>query len=311
MIVIAGGSGRLGHELVRRLVARGERVRVLTRDVDRARVALGAAVPDAPAGAIEIVAGDVRDPSSLSAAVAGADVVVSAIQGFGGHDAGGVRAVDADGNAHLIEAASRAGVSRFVLLSMQTAGPQSPFALGRAKGEAETALRASSMAWTIVRPSTYMETWAGIVGGPILASRKARLFGRGRNPINFVSARDVAAVVEQAVMDPEAIGRVLDVSGPEDLTFDAVVERFAVALGRPVPIGHVPRPVLRLMAVTMRIVRPALADQISAAIAMDTADLRAVRGDAVFGDAPATTFDTVIRRFVAEAQEQPATSLAS
>ena len=311
MIVIAGGSGRLGHELTRRLVARGEQVRVLTRDVDRAWVGLAAVVPDAPVGAIQIVLGDVRDPSSLPVVVAGADVVVSAIQGFGGHDAGGLRAVDAAGNAHLIEAASQAGVGRFVLLSMQGAGPSSPFALGRAKGEAEAALRASSMSWTVLRPSTYMETWAGIVGGPILASGKARVFGGGRNPINFVSARDVAAIVESAVLDPGAGGRVLEVRGPEDLTFDEVVERFAVALGRPVPIGHVPRPMLRLMAVALRLVRPALAEQIAAAVTMDTADLRGVPSDGVLGDAPATTFDSVIQRFVAEALELRAPSPAS
>jgi uncharacterized protein YbjT (DUF2867 family) len=311
MIVVAGGSGRLGHELSRRLVARGERVRVLTRDVDRARAGLSTAVPDASIGAIEVVAGDVREPSTLAAAVAGADVVVSAIQGFGGHDAGGLQAVDADGNAHLIEAASQAGVGRFVLLSMQGAGPTSPFALGRAKGEAEAALRAASMAWTIVRPSTYMETWAGIVGGPILASGKARLFGSGRNPINFVSARDVAAVVERAVVETEGSSRVLELRGPEDLTFDEVVGRFEVALGRAVPIGHVPRPMLRLMAVGLRLVRPALAEQVAAAIVMDTADLRGGSIDAPGTPPPGTTFDSVIRAFVAAAQEQPATSPAA
>jgi NADH dehydrogenase len=167
------------------------------------------------------------------------------------------------------------------------------------------------MASTIVRPSTYMETWAGIVGGPILASGKARVYGGGRNPINFVSVRDVAAIVERAVMDPESGGRVLEVRGPEDLTFDDVVERFAVALGRPVPIGHVPRPMLRLMAVTLRLVRPTLAEQIAAAVTMDTADLRGGPSDAVVGDAPATTFDSVIRTFVAQAQDQPAAAPAA
>jgi uncharacterized protein YbjT (DUF2867 family) len=300
MILVAGGTGLLGRSVVRRLVDRGLPVRVLTRDAAHGRSALGPL-----ADRIELVAGDVRDPGSLTAAVRGADTVIAAVQGFGGREAGGIGAVDRDGNRHLVAAAAAAGAERFVLLSIHDASPADRLELGRAKAAVEADLRQTAMLPLVVRPTAYMETWAGIVGEPILASGRARVFGRGRNPINFVSAGDVAAVVEELVVDdgrPPG-GRTIEVVGPEDLAFDDIVERFAAALGRPVPAAHVPRAMLRAMALALRPIKPVLAAQVAAAIVLDTTDRRArVPGiDPAGLRIGATTFDQVIGAFVARA----------
>lgn len=305
MIVIAGGSGQLGREVTRRLVARGLAVRVLTRDPRLARAALEASIPADAFARIEIVEADVRSPATLREPVAGAEIVVSAIQGFGGRDAGGLRAIDAQGNLALITAAVDGGVGGFVLLSMQSAGPTAALALARAKGEAETALRATTLMWTIIRPSAYMETWAEIVGAPIVATGRARVFGRGGTPIDFVSAADVATVVDGAVAElagagPSLGGRVVEVRGPEELTFDEVVSHFGTVLGRCVPISHVPRPALRLLSTAMRPIRPVLADQIAAALILDTVDLTGHGALSAIGRQP-TTFDSVIRTYLERA----------
>jgi uncharacterized protein YbjT (DUF2867 family) len=304
MIAIVGGSGQLGRDVVARLVARGLPVRVVTRDPARARDVLAAV-----GGSVDLVQGDVRHPDSLARAVRGATIVVSAIQGFGGHDAGGIRAVDRDGNRALIAASEAGGVGRFVLLSIHGASPDDPFALARAKADAESALLASGLAWTIIRPTAYMETWAAIVGGPILATGRARVFGRGRNPINFVSAADVAALVERAVVDPSLAGRTLDIAGPENLTFDALVGRFAAALGRPVAIAHVPRPVLWAMSIALRSIRPVLAEQVAGAIVLDSADRAVADAPArPLSDLPVTRFDTIIATMIADAAGRIATA---
>ena len=96
MILVAGGSGRLGTLIVRRLAARGLGVRVLTRDRRRTAHLEGSGV--------EVVEGDVCDGGSLGAALEGVDTVVSAIHGLG--DAGRVSpaSVDRDGNRHLVNA---------------------------------------------------------------------------------------------------------------------------------------------------------------------------------------------------------------
>lgn len=305
MIVVAGGTGLLGRDVVGRLVARGLAVRVLTRDV-----AIGATALGPLAEQVELVRADVRDPSTLGTAVAGADTVVAAVQGFGGREAGGIAAVDRDGNRNLVRAAAAASVARFVLMSIHDASASDPLALGRAKALVEADLRATAMTPLVVRPTAYMETWAGIVGGPILASGRARVFGRGRNPINFVSASDVAAVVEEVIVSTSSdghAGRTIEVVGPQDLSFDEVVAGFASALGGPVPTSHVPPAMLRAMSIAVRPFKPVLADQMAAAVVLDTIERRAagLAADAAVRHG-ATTFDTVIRGFVARSRTSAA-----
>lgn len=299
MILVAGGTGLLGRDVVGRLVSRSLGVRVLTRDVAHGRQALGPL-----ADRVELVQGDVRDAGSLGPAVDSADTVVAAVQGFGGREAGGVAAVDRDGNRNLVRAAAAAGVRRFVLLSIHDASASDALALGRAKAAVEAELRATSMMPLIIRPTAYMETWAGIVGGPILATGRARVFGRGTNPINFVAAADVASMVEEVVTKADpfvSAGRTIEVVGPEDLSFDDVVARFAAALGRPVPTSHVPLPILRAMGFALRPIKPILAAQVAAAVVLDTTDrtARGVGGDPAAIRRGATTFETVIAAFVA------------
>lgn len=289
-VLVAGGTGTLGRQVVARLAARGLRVRVLTRDPARARPLEGAAV--------EVAMGDVRDPEAVGRAMTGAGTVVSAVHGFAGPGAAGPEAVDWRGNLNLFRAAAAAGVGHVVLLSAQGASPDHPIGLFRVKHRAEEALRASGLAWTVVRATAFMETWAMLVGEPLLRTGKTTIFGRGRNPLNFVSAHDVAGFVELAVTDPALRGRTLEVGGPENLTFRDVVATFQREAGVRGEVRHVPLPVMRIASVLMRPLSPALARQIQAGVVMDTFDMsfdgaeRARR----FPSIPLTTLAEVVRR---------------
>ena len=263
MILVAGGTGRLGTELVRRLNARGLRVRVLSRN------ARAASLLERPL--LEVVEGDVRDRRSLDRATAGVTTVVSAVHGF--MDKDGPAAIDRDGNKSLIDAARAAGVDRFTLVSIAGASADSPMELFRMKFAAEQDLRSSGLAWTIVRPTAYMETWLGLIAPPLLEGRKVRIFGRGRNPINFVSVHDVAGMVETAVVDPNKRGCAIDVGGPDDFCFVDFVHVVEEATGKKSATSHVPLPMMRAMALLMRPINPVLARQIQGGVAMDTSDL--------------------------------------
>lgn len=267
MILVAGGTGMLGRQLVPLLTAHGGPVRILSRDP---MAATSTALPG-----VEIVTGDVRDAASLDRAMTGVTTLVSAINGFAGRDALGVRAIDRDGNVALIDAAVRAGVGHVVLVSIQGASTDHPIELFRMKAEAEAHLKASGLSWTIIGPTAYQETWLEIVGRPLVVTGKTRVFGGGKNPINFVSAVDVAQFVALAVFDPTLRGATLDVSGPENLTFDAFVEVVRSATGATGTVAHAPLPMLRVMSALLRPFKPVLAGQIAAAIVMDTRDMTA------------------------------------
>jgi uncharacterized protein YbjT (DUF2867 family) len=264
MILLAGGTGHLGSALVKVLTARGMGVRVLSRNPSRARVSV-------PEG-VEIIAGDVRVGSSLKAALAGVETVISAVTGFGpGGD--GPRKVDLEGNANLIDAAAAAGVKHFILISIHGAAAHHPMELYRAKFTAEERLRASGLEWTIIRPTVFMELWAGIVGDPLLKAGTATVLGRGENPVNFVSVQDVARFVEQAVIDQQLRSRTLEVVGPQNLSVNRLVEIIAESHGQQAKARHIPVAALRLGAFALRPFRPDIAGLLQAAVLMDTTEM--------------------------------------
>jgi NADH dehydrogenase len=264
VIVVAGGTGTLGTRLVPRLAGAGLEVRVLTRDPARARHLAGSGV--------EVVRGDVCDPAQVAQAVRGAGMVISAVHGFAGPGRVSPATVDRAGNANLIGAAAHA-CATFVLVSVVGAGPAHPIGLFRAKHAAEEMLRASGIGWTIVRSTAFMETWATIMGRMLQTSGKIVVFGRGDNPVNFVSGTDVAALIARAVTDHGLRGQVLELGGPDNLTFNQVAAILQETTGRHAPVRHIPRPALRAMAWLTVGIKPALARQARGALAMDTIDM--------------------------------------
>jgi len=303
VIVVAGGTGTLGTRLVPRLAERGLAVRVLTRDPARAQHLAGQGV--------EVARGDVRDPGSLTKAVHGAGTVISAVHGFAGPGGVSPATVDRDGNAHLIGAAARAG-AEFILVSVVGAHPAHPIGLFRAKHAAEDTLRASGIGWTIVRATAFMETWATIMGRTLHTSGKILVFGRGDNPVNFVSATDVAALVAHAATSPNLRGQVLEISGPGNLTFNQVAAILQESTGRHGTVRHIPRPALQAMAWLTAAIKPELARQARAALAMDTIDMTVGRAPIrrAFPDLPNTDLRSALNELLAAPQRRPNDSFA-
>jgi UDP-glucose 4-epimerase len=108
-VLVTGATGKVGSRLARRLAARGDRVRALVRDPKRAADMLG--------DTIDLVAGDLLDPSSLTAAVSGVDAVVHCAAFFRGATAEQAHAVNDLGTQHLARAALAGGVKRFIFTS--------------------------------------------------------------------------------------------------------------------------------------------------------------------------------------------------
>ena len=110
-VLITGATGTVGFPIARDLVARGDEVRALVRDVDRARKLL-------PQG-VEPVAGDVADRGSVDRAVDGCELVFHAagLPEQWRHDPADFQRVNVEGSRNLAEASLAAGVGRFVYTS--------------------------------------------------------------------------------------------------------------------------------------------------------------------------------------------------
>jgi nucleoside-diphosphate-sugar epimerase len=239
-VLVAGGSGFLGAPVVRRLVSQGADVHVMTahpgRSGQRVR-AIGATA----------VRGDVRDPATLSEAVAGADVVVQALT-FPTFPVEKPRRrytfeeFDHLGTARLVGAAERVGAMRYVFVSGAGATPDAPQPWTRAKWEGEEAVRRSGLQHAIVRPS-----W--VYGPGDVALNRFLWFARhlpfvpvigdGRQRLQPVFVDDVADVLARAVA-PGGPEGTFEIGGPEVLEMNDIIRTAMDVMGKRRPLVHAP-----------------------------------------------------------------------
>jgi uncharacterized protein YbjT (DUF2867 family) len=217
MILVVGGTGRLGGRIVE-LLRRTATVRVLTRRSTPERQG------------IETVRGDLRDAESLARALEGVTTVVCTAHGGDGAGTNGPRYVEGAGIPRLIDLAAMASVRHFLYVSSASARSDSPAEFFRLKAAAEVRLRASGIAYSILRPTHLMETWARVLGEPLVRRSRALVLGSGHSPVPWVAADDIARAAALLV-GQNGEGYSLDLGGPEALTITQVNELLANALG--------------------------------------------------------------------------------
>ncbi|MCA9944870.1 MAG: SDR family oxidoreductase, partial [Anaerolineales bacterium] len=224
MILIVGGTGALGSVAAEKLLAQREAVRIMTRTPAKAEAlqALGA----------EVVQGDLRDQDSLVQACQGVDAVLASAHSVMGSGSEASKYIDDQGHRWLIDAAKAAGVNRFVYVSALGAAPDHPANFFRIKYKIEQYLRKGGLSFAILRPTAFMESHAYmLIGQPILEKGKVTLFGKGKNPRNFVAAADVAHFAVMMLLKAEGSGEILEIGGPENLTNMQVVSLYEGVAG--------------------------------------------------------------------------------
>lgn len=132
---------------------------------------------------------------------------------------------------NAIEAAKAAGVRHIVRSSGAGADPASPYGLLRLNGDIDQLVKDSGLAWTLIRPATFMQNFATFYADMI---RQGALYlPQGDGKTAFVDARDIAAVDAKVLASPERfVGEILTVTGPEALDNATVMARIGTALGR-------------------------------------------------------------------------------
>jgi len=196
-IVVFGGHGKVALQLARILSERGDHVNSVFRNPGHA--------DDVDATGANPVVADIErlDTDALADLLAGHDAVVFSA-GAGGRDPARTYAVDRDAAIRLVDAAARAGVRRFVMVSYFGAGPDhgvpqesSFYHYAQAKAAADAHLRASDLDWTILGPGRLtLDAPTGQIA-----------LGEGNGG---VSRADVAHVVAAALADDSTIGRTID-----------------------------------------------------------------------------------------------------
>jgi uncharacterized protein YbjT (DUF2867 family) len=208
-VAIAGGHGKIALILGRLLAERGDTVRGLIRNSDQA--------DDLRAVGIEPVIADLESESDIASAIRGADAVVFAAGAGPGSGDARKKTVDLGGAVKLVEAAKAEGVSRYLIVSSMGAekapadGAEGFGAYLQAKFEADEAVRASGLDYTVVRPGGLTDDpGTGLV-------TIAEDTGRGKVP-----RADVAAVFVACLDTPSTIGKSFDLISGTTPILDAL-----------------------------------------------------------------------------------------
>jgi uncharacterized protein YbjT (DUF2867 family) len=220
MILITGGTGTSGQPIVQALLDRGERVRALSRDPEKAAKTLG--------DDIEIARGDFSDPASLEAAMEGVDRAMLIVASLPDQPAM---------ESAFIDAAKRAGVEHIVKFSAVGADPNSPLRFMRGHGEAEAKLKSSGIAWTMLQPTFFLQNILGLAH----AARRGTIHmdaGDGKAP--FVDTRDIAAVAAAALTERGHEGKTYEITGPRAVGMADVAREVSAVTGREVRYENVP-----------------------------------------------------------------------
>lgn len=254
-ILLVGGTGLLGGAIARELAGRGQPVRALVRS-GRNTAALRQL-------GVALEAGDMADPRALRRALRGARAVITTAQGNPLSRQQPMRRIDGAATLGLIEAARQAGVEHFIFVSALKADEGAPHVPQLAyKLAAEQALQASGMAYTILRPSSFQETF-----GDYFAPFKRIVdrfgvgltMGSGRGRHSFVAVPDVARAAALALELPQARGQIVPVGGPADLSYREAYRLIRQVTGRRLPIVPIPRLLLSLGGALARPILPELA----------------------------------------------------
>lgn len=256
-ILVTGGTGFVGSYVVPRLREAGHTIRLIVRDPTR--------LPAHAQGGVEVVEGDVSRPDTLAPAVAGVDAVVHLVAIIRERGGATFERINYQGTVNIVDAALAAGVRRFVQMSANGARPASEYPYFDTKFRAQQYVVESGLDYTIMQPSVifgrgdgFITALADLVRKPLLVAPAPLLpvAGDGRAPFQPVWAGDVASAFAAALEDPATIGRVLQLGGPERLTYDELLDTVMTQLGlRRVKI-HVPLPLMRpVVAVMDRLLR--------------------------------------------------------
>jgi uncharacterized protein YbjT (DUF2867 family) len=239
MILIVGSTGRVGREVARTLLEKHETVRALVRpQADAAKI------ESLARDGAELTEGDLKDPASLRKACHGIDTVVTTASAtISAVEGDSIGSVDGQGQLALVDAAREAGVRHFIYLSF-SGNIAGGFPLHDAKRAVERHLQDSGMTWTIVRPSFFMEVWLSPHAGFDPAGGTVRMFGSGDQGVSFVSASDVARFVAGCVGNPAVVNQIIELGGPEPVSFQSVAALFERKLGRTIAREHVPEQAL-------------------------------------------------------------------
>ena len=238
-VLVVGGTGMLGRQVISALLARGKPVRALVRPASDAAALTKVGV--------EIARGDMMEPASLLPALDGVDAVITTAAGYTRHSKGDTAEIDTIGNQNLIDAASQTGVRRFVLTSILTSDQTPHVPHFWHKKLAEDRLEEKGVPLVSLRPGAFLDMITRMRGDSF-ANGRIMWFGSPTIPLTFVLSEDVAGYLADAVDVPGVEGQRIDIGWDRAVSVSEVAQIAGRLLGREIRVRAIPAAVVNGLA---------------------------------------------------------------
>jgi NADH dehydrogenase len=221
MILVTGATGFVGSHLIPRLTATGDKIRSLVRSLAKAEAL--------KAQGVEVVQGDVTVPSSLEQAVKGVETVVHLVAILLESKGVTYDRINVQGTRNVVQAAAKAGVKRFIHMSVLGASPNPKYRYTYSKWQSEEVVRLSNLDFTILRPSVIIGEGCGLIDTLIKSLKMSPPFlapipGSGKVQLQPIWVGDVVTCTIQAIKEGGRSGQTHEIGGPEYLTYEQVLD---------------------------------------------------------------------------------------
>ncbi len=247
-IIIFGGTGYYGRTVVAALVARGQLVRVVSRNAEGARAVVGSEV--------EIFEGDVTRPGDINRALQGMDVIVICLSAMSVKLIRMMQAIERDAVLNIMLEAKKLNISRLIYMS----GYEMRASLlddlkipefGAIKIEIEAALRASDLNWTILGDAPAFELFFAFLRG-----NKMTVPGGGLKAIPTISAEDVGEITAQTALRDDLGGQRIRLTGPQAYNFPEVAALISEITGSAIQHMAIPLTVVNVISALIYPITP-------------------------------------------------------
>jgi uncharacterized protein YbjT (DUF2867 family) len=242
-VLVAGATGYLGRFVVKEFKKQGFQIRVLARN--RAKLESLSEFID------EEFIGEITGPNSLQGICKDIDIVFSSIGITKQRDGLTYMDVDYQGNMNLLEQAKKAGVSKFIYISVFNAEKMRHLKGVYAKLRFEEAIKKSRLDYTIIYPNGFFSDMRQYL--QMAKKGKGYVFGSGDNKINPIHGEDLAEICIKAASAKE---REINIGGPDVLNHNEILTLAFNALNKKVKISRIPLWIRDLLLVTFRTFTP-------------------------------------------------------
>lgn len=242
-IIVYGGTGYYGREVVRSLVRHGASVKVVSRNRTKAQELLGEDV--------EILQGDVTNRQTIVDSLQNVTAIIICLSAMSNKLIHQMKEIERDAVLAIMEEAKKQNIRRLIYMSGYEMRSQLLTDLnipefGEIKIEIESTIAASDFNWTILGDAPAYEIFFAFI-----RNGKMAVPGGGLNAIPSISAKDVGEITAQAALRNDLNGQRLKLTGPEAFTFPEAAIRISSVSGKKIKHLSIPLIIINFISLLL------------------------------------------------------------